>query len=182
MTKVRAGDSCKPVGLSDLVIPAVFPTRTYVVPDKAGRDTTLAFGVSPDSHTSCIFFGQRPLCSPALARPGEEDRALDRTFTLADRWKGTVQLQAVARPGAVVDRLLRPFGDSIVASATSSEMPDPAARPQAAADADLGTAWLAATGDKTPTLTLRWESGRTVQGLQLLSTRRWQPRARLGSG
>ena len=158
VTKVQTGDELKPVGLSDLVIPAVFPTRTYVVPGKAGGGTTLAFGVSPDAHTSCLFFGQRPLCSPALARPGEEDRALDRTFTLGPDWRGSLQLQAVARPGAVVNRLLRPFGDAIVATATSSEMPDPAARPQAAADADLGTAWLAATSDKTPTLTLRWQS------------------------
>ena len=44
MTKVRAGDELKPVGLSDLVIPAVFPTRTYVVPGAAASDATWSSG------------------------------------------------------------------------------------------------------------------------------------------
>ena len=125
--------------------------------------------MSPDSHTSCLFFGHRPLCSPALAGPGEEDRAPGPDLHRLGTWRGTAAVRAVPRPGPVVNRLLRPLGDSIVVSASSSEMPDPAARPQAAADADLGSAWLAGTSDTTPTLTLRWQHGRTVAGLQLLS-------------
>ncbi len=167
VTQLQPGNDPRALGLSELGIPGTTPTRTYVVPQAGSEGTTYAFGVSQDGRGSCLFLDERPVCAAPLPRPGEEDDSLDRTFTSTTSWQGTVSAQALPSPGTAVNRLLLPLGDAIIATASSSEFPDPAVRPQAAVDDDPDTSWVAGALDQTPTLRLQWPHPRTVSGIQL---------------
>jgi arabinofuranan 3-O-arabinosyltransferase len=161
-----------PAAISDISIPGVSVQRTMVTPNPGTTRppaSTYLFDVAAGSHSSCVFLGDRPLCSLSLAAPAEEDQVLDRTFTV--RRPQTVSVSGTVSPvgSAYLARLLLPLGEAIVAEASSTLTPDPAVRAQAAVDADLGTAWIAAARDTAPTLDLSWPGQRLVSGVQLLS-------------
>jgi arabinofuranan 3-O-arabinosyltransferase len=171
VTRVVAADRLKPVAVRELMIPGVSVQRTLRVPRGPGstKPAAFAFTVAPGGRNDCAFLGDRPYCAPGLARNGEEDYALDRTFTA--RMPGTYRLSGTvrARPGPYLDRLLTPLGKAIVATASSRSVADPAGRPQTAVDRDIGSGWVAATGDPRPALSLAWPAKRRVSALRLLS-------------
>ena len=118
-------------------------------------------------RSGCLHQDSRPLCSARFERADEEPRGLSRTFDLTARRTYTTSVTARARDGQALERLLE-VPDSIRAEASSREVQAPEGRPGAAVDRDLGTGWIAAPTDETPTLDLFLPRTRTVSGLQLL--------------
>ena len=125
----------------------VLPRET---PVDAGRDTVLLTR-SPD-RGSCVPAGEW-LCSPRLARPGEDPATWRREFTVSTAGSTAVHATVRARPGAALDRALD-ASLGYVATGSSSAVDHPAARPGAALDGDYGTAWVSAGTDAAPTLTV----------------------------
>lgn len=150
----------------ELAIDGLVVPRPLRVPPVSDARSLAVLRVARSGTDGCAFLGGRPLCAPQLARPAEES-ALRRTLTLATPW--SVDVRGTVRPKATaaLDELLAPLGDAVLATSGSRRSDEPAERPQAAVDRDLGTAWVAAPGDAQPTLTLDWGSSRQIAELQL---------------
>ena len=156
--------------IATIQIPGMAPERTLDVPD-IGDPSVIRFAASSGHRAACLGVPGGAACDPAWARRGEEDDALDRTFTLtADR---SYELVAMVRlvPGGRVNRHLD-SGSAIVATASSVDGPDPRLRAGAAVDGDESTAWIAAPGDETPVLSLDLGGERVVRALRVISNRR----------
>lgn len=159
------------VGVAELKIPDVKAERTLVVPTPPATTSpaTVVLSAAP-TVPSCVFLDGRPYCSPNVARASEDGNLIDRTITLPSSASYTPTVWARPRPGpqlsALLDRETSATGVPTV-TASSTGMPDPAARPGAAVDGDPNTVWYAAEDDKHPWLRLTWPAARTVTGLTL---------------
>jgi arabinofuranan 3-O-arabinosyltransferase len=165
VVEMAHGSTSTSVGLSTVIIPGVQVSRTLRV-SGGGTPDIFAFDVSPGFRSDCVSVEGRPVCDPAIARQGEEDQALDRSFTVADdvtyRTAATVRF----RPGDAVDRLLdarQPM--SVTSSSTNSD--DPRSRPGAIFDDRSDTGWIAHAGDLKPSLTIRMNHPAIIRGLNL---------------
>lgn len=163
--QMAAGGSS--VGLSQLSIPGVAAERTLQVPVIGSADV-LAFDVADGRRAQCLTVTAGAACSSEFAAAGEEDGALDRSFSLgADRTyhvAATVRL----RPSAGLDHALDSLSP-LVATASSVQAGDPRVRPGAAVDGDPDTSWTARTGDPEPSLTVTMPSRERLTGLRLLT-------------
>ena len=111
---VEGGGGGFATGLATLVVPQLFPTRTLVVPPPtSGEPPLVAFGVADGAHQSCVGTGGVPACAPSAERAGEEDVALDRSFSTDGTDDLRLALTVRPRPGAALDALLAPPGGSL---------------------------------------------------------------------
>ena len=157
-----------PVGIAEVVIPGVRvrrPIRTTPVEGIPGP-VAVALDAADAGRSGCVEVGPRPLCTGALGAASEESGVLDRQVTFGAPGRYRVAGTAAARPGAALDALLEIPRRG--AEASSAEVALPVAGAEAAFDDDVTTAWVAAVGEHTPSLTLRWQGERTVRGLRLL--------------
>jgi arabinofuranan 3-O-arabinosyltransferase len=140
-------------------------TSTDALVGSAGG--ALVLRARPGNRSPCVA-RQPSNCLPSLQRSGEEDSGIDRTVTTAGI-DGPLAVQALPRPGEALDRLLLPVGGAR-AQASSQLVTDPVVRAQAAIDRDPWTAWIAAPGDDSPTLTIRLPRRATISWLRVLET------------
>jgi arabinofuranan 3-O-arabinosyltransferase len=152
-------------GLAGVIIPGISPSRTLEL-GAVGRPDVLAFDVAPGARPECLTVSGRAACDPSFESAGEEDASLDRTFTLSGA--ATFALAADVRlvPGSGLDAALD-AGRPERAETSSVDAADPRERAGAAVDGRPDTSWVAAAGDVTPTLTVRFSRARTVRGLTL---------------
>jgi arabinofuranan 3-O-arabinosyltransferase len=120
------------------------------------------------SRAACVVRGPTN-CLASLARVDEESASLDRTVT-TDGILGPASVQVLPRPGLALDGLLAPTIAGAVATASSTWVPDPSARPQAAIDDDPTTAWLASPLDAHPSLTVTLARPALVSSLRIRET------------
>jgi arabinofuranan 3-O-arabinosyltransferase len=139
------------VGLAEVGVPGVTVSRTSTLAPATGA-AVLELEARSGERSACVSRGPTN-CLPSLARPGEESAGIDRTVT-TEGITGVVRVSAYPVPGSALDALLGPKGEAARASASSTWVRDPAVRPQAAIDGDPTTAWVAATGDVHPRLTI----------------------------
>ena len=158
------------LSIQDITIPGVTVQSTVVLPDdqqQTGQPVVLldrTLGARP----SCVTSSGRSVCSPSLARTGEDDAWLDRTFSL--HRGGVLPVYATALPvgGAILDRWLD-RGAKVRVTASSRLVADPAVRPSLVFDDDSRTGWIAGENDPNPTLTLSWTGSRRVDQLEISS-------------
>ena len=181
------------VGIRELTVPHLAVTEAIALPPNeettGGEWTVLA--ERPDGRRGdCLRGAAGWTCVPGLAEPGEESGSLERRFE-APGGDVTVAGTVRPRPGSGLDLLL----DETLgyrADGTSRITADPAARPGAAYDGDPTTAWLPASGDQAPRLTLALGRTATISGLTgadwtgvaavELTTRTGERRSLTGSG
>ncbi|GLH97743.1 coagulation factor 5/8 type [Phytohabitans aurantiacus] len=156
------------VGITELTIPDLRTGRTLVTPEVPVGDaaSSIVLSAAP-SVPSCYFLDNRTYCSPAAARASEDNRVIDRTVRLgaADSYRPAVW--AVPKAGPELSALLDSEYDIPSVAASSSGMPDPAARPGVVADGNPTTVWYAADDDKQPWLRLTWPKSREITGLKV---------------
>lgn len=161
------------VGIAELSVPGVHPTRTIVLPDDlpaGAAPATIQLSAAPGARPSCLLVSTRALCAQNLGRQGEDVAGLDRTFTTGAAASYDVTAWAAARPGPALDRIIeRAVRPAVSAVASSSAVPDPLGGPAAAVDGDFGTGWVADPADPDPTLRLAWTGARTVSSVRLVS-------------
>lgn len=155
------------VGIASLDIPGVRPQRTLDVP-AVGSPAVIRFAVAPGYRSDCLAVPGGVACDPSWAMAGEEDGALDRSFTLTESrsYEGSATVRLT--PGPELDRLLD-VGSSMQATATSNDSTDPRRRAGAAVDGDPMTAWVAAPGDGSPMLTLDLGEARPVRAIRIVT-------------
>jgi arabinofuranan 3-O-arabinosyltransferase len=166
ITGVAGDPAAGVVGIRELTVPRLRVTEAIALPPPAdvtsGPWTVLV--ERPDGQRGDCLRGENAwTCVPGLADSGEESGSLERRFEAP---AGDVALAGTvrSRPGPGLDRLL----DETLgyrADGTSRVTADPAARPGAAYDGDPTTAWLPATGDQAPRLTLALGREVTLSGL-----------------
>jgi arabinofuranan 3-O-arabinosyltransferase len=157
-------------GISELAVGGLSVRREIALPAdlrRSAESPTVLVDVARGQRDACAFAGDRPLCSPRLARAGEED-VLRRVVVMPRAQGMTMSGTVRPRPGPGLDRLLVPLGEAIRAHASSVQVAHPAGRAQAAVDRDLGTGWVAASEDERPRLTLAWTEPREVDVVQIL--------------
>lgn len=176
-----AGDS---VGIVDVTVPDVTVTAPLDL------DGTPAVGwlmaLRPGSTRHCVPAvphasddGPAPgtACNADLEVSGPDAGVFERILHAPRPTPVTGRAWLVAsssdQAGALADSIAKP---TVIASSASVAADDPRTRPQAAADADLRTAWRAAPGEPDPQLQLAWAEPADVSGVRLIP-----PTADLGS-
>lgn len=158
----------QPVGISEVTIPGLHPTRTVVLPEVVSAPSVdLLFTATPETR-SCqqTLFG--PDCLLGRHRPGEEAAGIDRTFTLGHAGEFTLAAEVVARSDASSMSLLQPLY-GVQARGSSVFTNDPAVSYRMAVDGLEATSWIADLGDPTPTLTLTWPRRATIDRLEVVA-------------
>lgn len=154
-------------GIADVSIPQVTVKRPVKV-DSSQPVQGAIFNVSYGDRDDCMLVGQYYRCSPQLGMWSAERSGIDRWVWLDG---GTYRLQvgSHARAGQALDQLLVPLG-GIKVEASSSAYRSPLARPQAAADGLVSTAWQASPLDAHPWLELTLPKPQTVRGIQITNS------------
>ena len=101
-------DPDAPVGLAEIEIEGVDPSRTLVVPPTSLADRPdYVFGAVPESR-ACVPTLLGPDCDLSQQHPSEESTGIDRTFVVPRTgvWKASGLAVARSRPGTL--ELLRP--------------------------------------------------------------------------
>ncbi len=159
------------VGVTAVDVPGVRIGRTLVLPRDTPRDRavdTVALSAGP-ARTGCPLLGNEPYCAAGLARLGEDDAGLDRSFTTGRGAAYRLGVAVVPTAGSALDALIaRNARYALTATASSSAVDDPLAAPQTAVDGDTGTGWIAASTDRDPSITLRWKQTRSVGSLKVV--------------
>ncbi|WP_165547316.1 alpha-(1-_3)-arabinofuranosyltransferase domain-containing protein [Kribbella sindirgiensis] len=130
-----------------------------------GQPSAVVLRNAQIGRSACLHVGARALCSQDQEMDSAEPNGLSRSVQLPQA--ATYQLRGTALPqdGEALERLLSVPG-AIAATASSRAVAAPEGRPDAAVDRDLGTGWLAAPDDPTPSLTLKLPVARDVKGLR----------------
>src|SRR5262249_46571720 len=115
----------------------------------------------------CMRTPARWVCSPALARPGEEQYGFDQAFTASAAAPVTVRGSAVLIAPSLVNAYLRLTGGQSRVGASSRYTRAAQDQPRAAFDGDPATAWIASPGDAHPVLTIDWLHRRTVRTVKI---------------
>ncbi|MEV5003077.1 alpha-(1-_3)-arabinofuranosyltransferase domain-containing protein [Nocardioides sp. LML1-1-1.1] len=157
------------LALADVEVPGVSVRRVLdlpALPTSWGSPDVVALRADRDGRTGCVVVAGTARCASGTARTGEDGTTLRRSFALPGDRAYDVSVTAVPRPGAALDALLL-RGQAASAQVSSTAVADPRAGATAAVDGDGTTAWLAATDDERPTVSLSWLGVRTVRGIDL---------------
>lgn len=166
---VDGGGPGNAVGISTLSVPGVSPQRALDVPGDAAADV-LNFATAPGYRSGCLPAPAGVACQDDLVGRGEEDAELVRDLTMPQA--GDYSMSALVRLTGSPQLDQRLDADLPVrATASSRVSADPQVRPGAAVDGERDTTWIAAPGDRRPTLTLTLPHRTTVRGVHLDTAR-----------
>lgn len=168
ITVEKVGDALGRFGIAEISVPGVSVRKVLRTPPApvSGPLPAVVLATADDGRSGCVTVGTRPLCTAGLVTAGEEDEGLYRWISLNRSGVYQAEAAAVPRPGPDLDALLT--GVQRDATASTTEVAAPLARPSAAFDDAITTTWIAAGGDQVPELELRWQGARSVSGIQLL--------------
>lgn len=156
------------VSIAEISLPGLNPVSRLSVPSGVKRQPdALVFRNQQIGRSACLHAGIRPLCREGVFRDSEEATGLLRSVDLPASASYEARGVALPKDGPELERLLQVPG-AATAEASSRAVSAPEGRPGAAVDRDLGTGWVAAPDDTSPTLTLKLPRARKVQGLQFL--------------
>ena len=166
---VDGGGPGNAVGISTLSVPGVSPQRALDVPGDSAADV-LSFTAAPGYRSGCLPAPAGVACQDDLVGRGEEDADLARDFTVSRAgdyaMSALVRLSGSPQLDQRLDAAL-----PVQATASSRVSADPQVRPGAAVDGLPDTTWIAAPGDRRPTLTLTLPHRTVVRGVYLHTAR-----------
>ena len=151
------------VGLREVRVDDLQPTRTLVVPGEVGPGASWDFATTPERRACAITVGV-PDCDASRIRGSEEPGGMDRTFTTTDVGLVAVRGLVVARTTREAARLLDPIARRVT-GATSIYGDDPQVADRFAYDGQTTTAWISADEDTSPTLFFDFARSRTLRGI-----------------
>lgn len=151
------------VGIAEVVIGGVTPSRTYTMPAPAGIDgpATYVMSRAPGTTGDCMEGSRRWVCSPSLGSGDEEGGGFDRTFTSAVTGRAPLTGTAVLTDRRLIDRYTAVRGQPAVA-ASSTLSDHPADQPRSGFDGDPATSWIAGEHDEEPAYAVRWRGPKQV--------------------
>jgi arabinofuranan 3-O-arabinosyltransferase len=152
------------VGIKEISVPGVHASRVIVAPRvPSAYPAAVVLAKAQPLTAPCMRTPARWVCSPALARPSEEQYGFDQAFTASDAAPVAVRGSAVLIAPSLVNAYLRVTGGQPRVGASSRYIRAPQDQPRAAFDGDPATAWIASPGDAHPVLTIDWRHRRTVR-------------------
>ncbi len=147
------------VSISEISIQGISQRRTIQLPHvttPSGQDpTTVVMTRSEIPAPDCMPTPLRWVCSPQLARPVEEQFGFDHSFTVTAPHQAQVYGSATLTGPAQLQAYAR-VSRAPTVTASSSWMTAPQQLPLAAFDGDPATTWIAAPGDRNPSLKISW--------------------------
>jgi arabinofuranan 3-O-arabinosyltransferase len=161
-----SGDTPARVGLREVTVDGLTPTRSLVVPGAGGPGTSWLFSTTPERRACALTVGA-PDCEDRRIRSAEEPQGMDRTFASGPaeqrvEVRGTVVARATREAALLLDPVRRRQ-----VGATSIYGNDPRVSQRFAYDGEESTVWVSADEDRGPTLFLDFGRRRTVSGLEV---------------
>ena len=158
ISEVAEGADANGVGLAEVSVPGIDGSTRLDVPPTDVEPSVVILRRTSDG-TICVRLGRYPadvhLRRVATAGGGRWDppdpSPVDTPERRGEGHRGR-------RPGDAVEHLLEGLTSADV-TASSRAVPDPAGRPGAAMDGDLGTGWVASPTDPQPRLTITLARG-----------------------
>ncbi len=159
------------VGIREISIPGVHPSRTIEAPDvrlPGGADpSAIVLAKAEPQPTGCMLTPVRWVCSPSLATATEEQYGFDESFTVPRASMARLSGSAILTDPSVIQRYA--FGTRGVAVIASSDYTgDPQDQAYAAFDANPETAWISGASDARPRLEIRWSGARVLTGITVV--------------
>ncbi|WP_165354358.1 alpha-(1-_3)-arabinofuranosyltransferase domain-containing protein [Nocardioides glacieisoli] len=140
--------------------------RLPTTPAAWGTPAAILLTAAQDARTGCVQVDGDVRCLPGRDVAGEEDTGFRREFDLTGDASYDAEVWVRPRAGtAVEEALLEDLPVSVTSS--SQAVPDVRASALAALDGDIGTAWMASSGDFRPTLRVRWVGRTKVRGVSV---------------
>lgn len=163
---LASGTKGTAAGLASVTIPGLRPQRSLRIPEQTSPDV-LSFRAASGYRTGCVAVASSSACLHTLARTGEEQNAISRSFLLTEAGSYTVSAAVLPVPGVALNRELDRGSAIQVVAASSTSSTDPRERPGAVLDGLAGTTWSATAEDQRPRLALRLDTASPVTGLVL---------------
>ena len=163
---LRAPSTQAAVGLAEVTIDGVEPSRTLVLPEaETDGPPDLVFSAAPEAR-ACVTTLLGPDCDAHRSRAAEEATGIDRTFTLTSSgtWDARGVVVARSRPGTL--DLIQPLS-GVRMDGSSWLAQDPSVSVRMAYDDDPATSWVADPRDREPTLTIDLGRTRTLTRLSV---------------
>ena len=155
-------------GINEISVPGVHASRVIAAPRvPSARPAAFVLAKAQPLVAPCMRTPARWVCSPALARPGEEQYGFDEALTAPAAAPVTVRGTAALIAPWLVNHYLRLAGGQPRVGASSRYIRAPQDQPRAAFDGDPATTWIASPGDAHPVLTIHWRHRRTVRAVTI---------------
>jgi arabinofuranan 3-O-arabinosyltransferase len=140
-------------GIADLAIPGVAPSRWLNVALN-GTPSVLAFDQTVGGRAECLAAASTIVCDPEIAISSEESSGIRRQFELRETkvYAAAATIRLISGPSlsALLDS--RALG-TVTASSTESTTTE--GRPGAVLDGSDKTSWIAAAGDRSPSIDMK---------------------------
>src|SRR5262252_3484933 len=152
------------VGIKEITVPGLQASRVIAatgVPH--ARPAAVVLAKAQPLASPCMLTPARWVCSPALARPVEEQYGFDQAFTAPAAAPATLRGSVVLFAPSLVNKYVRLLARQPHVGASSRYTRAPQDQPRSAFDANPATTWIAGPGDANPVLTVTWRHRRTVR-------------------
>ncbi|HEY2307414.1 MAG TPA: alpha-(1-_3)-arabinofuranosyltransferase family protein [Streptosporangiaceae bacterium] len=152
------------VGIKEIMVPGLHASRVIVAPGVPYvRPAVVVLAKAQPLASPCMLTPARWVCSPALARPVEEQYGFDQAFTMPAAARATLRGSAVLFAPSLVNKYLRLLAEQPQVGASSRYTRAPQDQPRSAFDGNPATTWIASPGDANPVLTISWRHRLTVR-------------------
>jgi len=152
------------VGIKEITVPGLHASRVIVAPSVPHvRPAVVVLAKAQPLASPCMLTPGRWVCSPALARPVEEQYGFDEAFTAPAAAQVTLRGSAVLFAPSLVNKYVRLAGRQPRVGASSRYTRAPQNQPRSAFDGNPATTWIASPGDTNPVLTISWRHRLTVR-------------------
>jgi arabinofuranan 3-O-arabinosyltransferase len=151
-------------GIKEIVVPGVHASRVITAPDvPSARPAAVVLAKAQPLASPCMRAPAQWVCSPALARPAEEQYGFDQAFTAPGAAPVTLRGSAVLFAPSLINKYLRLAGRQPRVGASSRYTRASQGQPRSAFDGNPATTWIASPGDTHPVLTISWRHRLTVR-------------------
>jgi arabinofuranan 3-O-arabinosyltransferase len=151
------------VGIKEITVPGMHAGRVIAAPDvPPARPAAVVLAKAQPLASPCMPTPARWVCSPALARPAEEQYGFDQAFTTPAAAPAALRGIAVLAAPSLINKYLRLVGHQPRVGASSRYTRAPQDQPRSAFDGNPATAWIASPSDAHPVLTITWRHRRAV--------------------
>ena len=151
-------------GIKEIAVPGVHASRVITAPDvPSARPAAVVLAKAQPLASPCMRTPPQWVCSPALARPAEEQYGFDQAFTAPAAVPVTLRGSAVLFAPSLINKYLRLVGRQPRIGASSRYTRAPQDQPRSAFDGNPATTWIASPGDTHPVLTISWRHRLTVR-------------------
>jgi arabinofuranan 3-O-arabinosyltransferase len=154
------------VGIAEIAIPGVSPTRTIEAPDVTvpggGDPSAVVLAKAEPQPSGCMPTSQLWVCSPELEKSTEEQYGFSEGFTVPLAATADLSGSAVLTNPALIQRYAFTGASEPQVTASSTYTSDPEDQAWSAFDGSLTTSWISGGLQAHPTLTIRWRATKQV--------------------